>query len=123
MKRAKSACYREVVAKVNRLMEKEAFLERGYHMEDMARDCTTNRSYISQAVKEDGGGNFNAFLNRKRVLKSRSYLRKRSENGEFSYTVADVAELCGFASERTFYRAYRKVFGTTPNRHRRHEEI
>ena len=120
----KNRRYDEVYALVNRVMEEtEPYLDRMYTLDDLARECSSNRSYISRAIYRNEKLHFKSFLNRRRADRARELLLQKEENGEFSYTLADVVEISGFASERTFFRVIKRSFGRTPTEMRRDEEI
>lgn len=70
-----------------------------------------SREHLSRILHKYLLENWNAHVNRLRVRKAETLL---SQNPEI--TVLEVAYACGFESPNTFYRAYKKEFGTPPRK-------
>lgn len=56
---------------------------------------------------------FRSYLNRVRILKFTDKMQK--SGGKRGETVLKMATDCGFDSMSTFYRAYKEVYGESPN--------
>lgn len=72
-----------------------------------------NTKYLSQCIGEIPNMNFPMLLNSLRT----DHAKKLLMNGEFN--IIDIAYECGFESEQSFYRVFRKITGTTPGKYRR----
>ena len=72
-----------------------------------------NKYYISHLFAEGVGQPFNDFVNLLRLREACRYLRHTA------LPVTDVCELVGFATPRTFNRAFIKHFGTSPSEYRK----
>lgn len=72
-----------------------------------------NKYYISHLFGEGVGLPFNDFVNLLRLREACRYLRHTA------IPVSDVSELVGFATPRTFNRAFVKHFGTSPSEYRK----
>lgn len=76
----------------------------------MAKQVNCSAVYCSKIwniyIKE----NFRDYVNRRRVWQINAILQSEKNNR----TVLEIAMDCGFNSQSTFYRAYKKVYGTTP---------
>lgn len=84
---------------VDNITIKEIALKLGYAKE-----------YCSQIFNKYMGESFRQYLNRKRVEKFQQiYLAQKDE-----LSVAEIAKLCGFDCQATFYRAYKSLYGKTP---------
>ena len=68
------------------------------------------KEYCSQVFNRYMGESFRKYLNRIRIYKFQDLFR---DNGN-TMSIIEIAKLCGFDSQATFYRAYRDVYGTTP---------
>ncbi|WP_395645943.1 helix-turn-helix domain-containing protein [Terricaulis sp.] len=81
---------------------------------DLAKRLGTNTSYLSQAVNDGLGMNFNEMINRMRAAEA---ARMIETDGEASLT--QIAIDAGFSSKATFNRVFRAVYGTSPSELRR----
>ena len=68
--------------------------------------CSSSK--IQRAFSKDMNISVSAYVEQKRMELASELLLQ----GE--YTVAEVAQKCGFTSDNTFHKAYRRVFGHTP---------
>ena len=67
---------------------------------------------LSRLIKGNTGKNFNQYVNGYRV---RYAVSKLHEPGFLNkYSLNTLSDLCGFASNASFYRAFRKETDTTP---------
>ena len=70
--------------------------------------------YVSNCIGSLGSISFRTMLNSLRIEAAKNLLI-----GEPHLTVIDVALRCGFATERSFHRAFRAIVGTTPAKYRK----
>lgn len=82
---------------------------------DLARRLGTNTAYLSRAVNEGLGVNFNAFINR---MRAEEVARRMAADPE-ARDLLPLALEAGFSSKATFNRAFRMAFGVTPSEFRR----
>ncbi len=85
---------------------------------EMARAAGMSRSAFAQRFTEVTGSTPLQMVAERRMLQADRMLRTGDE------TVATIAARCGYASESSFGRAFRRTYGTTPAAARRaaHEE-
>jgi AraC-like DNA-binding protein len=81
---------------------------------ELARRLGTNTAYLSRAVNEGLGMNFNAFINRMRAEEVARRLRADPAPRDLLQLALDS----GFSSKATFNRAFRAEFGVTPSEFR-----
>ncbi len=81
---------------------------------DVARRLATNQSYLSRALNDAAGSNFNALINRMRVSAVQAALRA----GPPERDLLDLAFEAGFSSKASFNRAFRGHAGMTPSEFR-----
>ena len=81
-------------------------------VDDLAQGASLSRSYFQHIYKEIFGVSVRADIINSRLEHAKSYL----EIG--TYTVAEVAALCGYENESHFCRQFKKYIGTTPGRYR-----
>lgn len=72
--------------------------------------------YVSQLVNTVTGDNFTTYINLYRVEAVKSLIL----NPEFdNYSLLAIGLECGFSSKSTFYNAFKKITGITPNAYRK----
>ncbi|TCI84470.1 helix-turn-helix domain-containing protein [Tenacibaculum sp. M341] len=104
---------KEIYNAILKLIASEFYLEKEITLVKMAKKMNTNTSYLSKIINESYQQSFSSFINELRV----SYVLKSIENS-YEYrnlTIDHIADLAGFASSNTFYRAFKKVTGLTPS--------
>ena len=80
---------------------------------DISKSLYISRSYISHMFNGKLGIGFNDYINQLRVSEAMHFL----ELG--NHSVTDIAFLSGFSTLRTFYRAFKKVYNTTPSEYKK----
>ena len=92
-------------------MEKEKlFLQPGLSVVDLAKSIGSNRTYVSTSINTHSGKSFALFVNTYRVEYAKTIMEK---DGKLS--IAQVAEMSGFASEESFRRNFRNITGKSPS--------
>lgn len=76
-------------------------------LSDMIRLSSMSRSVFCELFKKETGLSFNAYLNRKRIQKAISYMKEGKK-------ITEIAYMCGYAEQSTFYRNFVKFTGTSP---------
>ncbi len=71
----------------------------------------TNTTYLSNAVNDFFGCNLKTLINWYRVQYAKVVLDKHI------YRLKDVPFVCGFSSKSTFYVAFKRCEGMTPNQY------
>ena len=90
----------------------EANLSGEISLDGMARALFLNKYYISKLLSERVGCNLHTDLNALRINRAQGLL------SDPALSLEDVMARCGYASERTFYRAFRAHTGLTPRQYR-----
>jgi AraC-like DNA-binding protein len=81
---------------------------------ELAKRLGTNTAYLSQAVNEGLGVNFNEMINGMRAAEA-----SRLIDTDLRATLVQIALDAGFSSKATFNRVFRAVYGTSPSEQRR----
>lgn len=68
--------------------------------------------FIAQLFKEHTGEYLYAYLEKIRMMRAQQLLVETEEKIEV------LSEKCGYASRQSFYRAFKRYFGITPNEFR-----
>lgn len=97
------------------LTKKKLYKDPNYTSRQLAKDLNTNTRYISAAVANRSGDNYNNLVNSFRLrdacrmLRSPRYAR---------FTVEEIGLLSGFSSRQAFYMAFAHAYDTTPRAYR-----
>lgn len=115
--------YRESISVDNHYFQKLDILCKEDHI---YTDCTLNREkiaeklgisagYVSQIVNTVTGDNFANYINQHRV----EAVKEMISNSEYEkYNLLTMGLESGFTSKTTFYKAFKKATGQTPNEYR-----
>lgn len=104
--------------KVCHLLESEhIYMNNDVKLEQLAKRLGTNTKYISRAINQNTGLNFNKFINLYRVNKARELIDKYQN--KISYI--DIAEKSGFRNETTFYRNFKELTKMTPREYQQRQ--
>lgn len=81
-------------------------------LEEMAERMYLSPAYFSRLFKRETGENFNSYLNRVRIEKSKKLLFHRD------LKLADIALLVGFEDQSYFTKVFKRVTGKSPLKYR-----
>ena len=90
------------------------FLEPGLSLQVLSRRYGMNHVYLSRAINEGLGCNFNSFINALRVDHAKRLI---GEEPEMSLT--QIALASGFGSKASFNRAFKQYAGLSPSQFRK----
>ncbi|MET0946173.1 MAG: helix-turn-helix domain-containing protein [Flavobacterium sp.] len=112
--------YREPITADNLYFQKLEFLCKEQHIytdstlnrEKVAEKLGISAGYVSQIVNTITGDNFANYINNYRV----EAVKEMISNSEYeNYNLLTMGLESGFTSKTTFYKAFKKVTGQTPN--------
>ena len=83
-------------------------------LESISKLCGYNTSYFCRKFKEYTGTGFIAYLNHIRLLNAANLLLSN-----YSVSVTQISEECGFNSLRHFNREFKNEFGISPSEYRK----
>lgn len=107
--------YQELVDQARKLIEREhLYTNPQLTIADLADGLNTNSKYLSQAINDLLGLSFPDFINQYRVEEARRQLLY-AENR--TLTIEAIGQLAGFRSKSSFFRAFKKMTGLTPNQY------
>lgn len=106
-----------VFKKVNELVEEEDLHKNpDLTLAELSSVVGVSSRAVSESIRYYSGSSFNNFINEFRVMDSMKLLEDESNN---HLSLEAVMSECGFASRSTFYSAFDKVCGMTPNQYRK----
>jgi AraC-like DNA-binding protein len=84
--------------------------------ERVAKNLGISTGYLSQIINEITGENFTTYINKYRV----EAVKEMILDSDFkNYSLLSIGLESGFPSKSTFYKAFKKVTGMTPNSYRK----
>lgn len=86
-------------------------------LDTLARDLFANKYQISRIFSTKIGCNLCTYINRLRIASSLNLMKEPNLN------ISDIAEKCGFSSERTFFRVFKEQCGITPKQYRQRLDV
>lgn len=92
------------------------FIEQNYSypitVEDIAVSCNLNRNYLGKLFKENTGKTLQHFLMYYRMNQAAELLKLSD------LTINEIGKRCGYQNQLHFSRAFKNIFGASPNRWR-----
>lgn len=111
---------REIFDKAVLLMERdELYLTPSYSIEDLSRDVGTNRTYMSESIRDYGSNTYCDFVNNFRVERVMRRINEEVFKGKKMLPVQELAIIGGFGCTRVMNRHFRRYIGKTPGLYRR----
>ncbi|REE02091.1 helix-turn-helix domain-containing protein [Marinoscillum furvescens] len=92
------------------------FLDPALKLDRVARGVHLSEREVSSAINTIACENFNAYINRWRIKEAKCLL---TDDSHSHFTVDAIAEMVGFANKVSFYKAFKRVTGTSPTEFRR----
>ncbi len=94
------------------MQQEKPFLSGDLTLDKLAKLLNTNRTYLSQTIKENTSSSFNDFVNEYRVDEARRMLSE----SEFEHlSIEGIANSVGFNSKSTFNKSFKQFTGITPS--------
>jgi YesN/AraC family two-component response regulator len=125
-KKIKSAAYRSLIRPdlADELYDKilgiivmqKKYKNPNYSARDLAKELKTNTRYLSAVVNSRFGMNYSCLLNEYRVNDAKYLLTDKRYAGK---KVEEISAMVGFSNRQSFYAAFYKNVGETPNGYRR----
>lgn len=91
--------------------KKQIFLRQGLKIEDVARECMSNRTYVSNCINSYYGQTFTSLVNSFRV----DYAKELILVNGSSMKLSSVCTNSGFSDDVSFIRNFKKFTGMTPS--------
>jgi AraC-like DNA-binding protein len=86
---------------VNMVEREHLYLNKDLNIWDITARLATNRTYVSRIINNEFGLNFCGFVNRYRVDHAKKLLASPKH-----YSIEEIADLSGFGSVNSLYRAF-----------------
>ena len=94
------------------VVDDQAYTNCSITVDYLSKQLRSNTKYISKAIKEETGMNFNTFINTFRIEEAKRILRDKISS---TWSLDAVAEQSGFNNTTSFFQAFKKNTGLTPS--------
>jgi YesN/AraC family two-component response regulator len=125
-KKEKQAAYRSLIRPeladelYDKIMEivviRKKYRDPNFSAKDLAKELKTNTRYLSAVVNSRFGMNYSCLLNEYRV---KDALHLLVDKRYADKNVEEISAMVGFANRQSFYAAFYKNVGETPNGYRK----
>lgn len=105
---------------LNIIVVQKKYRDPDYSAKDLAKELQTNTRYLSAVINSRFGMNYSCLLNEYRIKDALHLLTDKRYTDK---NVEEISAMVGFANRQSFYAAFYKNIGETPNGYRkRHAE-
>ncbi|MGN1217609.1 MAG: helix-turn-helix domain-containing protein [Phocaeicola sp.] len=128
-KKIKSAPYRDLIRteladelydKIYELVvTQKKYKQPNFSANDLAKLLKTNTRYLSAVVNSKFKMNFSCLLNEYRISDAKHMLADKRYAGK---NIEEISAMSGFANRQSFYAAFYRIVGITPNEYRKNHE-
>ncbi len=125
-KKSKQAAYRSLIRPeladelydkiLNIVVVQKRYKDPTYSAKQLAKDLQTNTRYLSAVVNSRFGQNYSCLLNEYRI---KDALHLMVDKRYADKTMEEISAMVGFANRQSFYAAFYKNVGETPNNYRK----
>ena len=102
----------DILSKLQQMEEKNFYLEKGLTQNQLAKKLKTNTAYLSAIINEHKGCNFNAYINRLRIMYAQEMLIH--DQHWRKYAIDDISKECGFSNRSNFSKLFLEMTLMSP---------
>ena len=125
-KKIKDAAYRNMIRAeladelydkiLHIIVVQKKYKDVNFSAKDLAKELKTNTRYLSAVINSRFGMNYSCLLNEYRI---KDALHLLIDNRYLDKNVVEISAMVGFANRQSFYAAFYKNVGETPNSYRK----
>ena len=125
-KKEKNAAYRSLIRPeladelydkiINIVVVQKKYRDPDYSAKMLAKELETNTRYLSAVINSRFGMNYSCLLNEYRI---REALHLLTDKRYAAKNIEDISTMVGFANRQSFYAAFYRIMGETPNGYRK----
>lgn len=101
---------------LNIVVMQKKYRDPNYSAKDLAKELKTNTRYLSAVVNSRFGTNYSCLLNEYRI---KDALHMLTDKRYANMNIEEISSMVGFANRQSFYAAFYKNVGETPNGYRK----
>lgn len=98
------------------IKKEKAYLNPNLGISTIAKELNISEGYVSQLINKNSDYNFNDYINNLRINEAKEML---DDNTYENYTIVAIGLEAGFNSKSSFYSAFKKFTGHTPNEYKK----
>lgn len=112
LKKLTNEIQNDILSEITKLIDDDKiYLNPKLSLQGLAKLIGISDTHLSNSINTHYGENFRSFINTKRVEEVKKRLLNESLN---KFSLLGLAKECGFNSEASFYRIFKKIEGLTP---------
>lgn len=125
-RKIKEAAYRDMIRAeladelydkiLNILVMQKKYKDPNYSAKDLAKELKTNTRYLSAVINSRFGMNYSCLVNEYRIKDAMHLLVDKRYADK---NIEEISALVGFSNRQSFYAAFYKNVGETPNGYRK----
>ena len=129
-RKIKEAAYRDMIRAeladelydkvLNILVVQKKYKDPNYSAKDLAKELKTNTRYLSAVINSRFGMNYSCLVNEYRIKEALHLLVDKRYADK---NVEEISTMVGFANRQSFYAAFYKNVGETPNGYRKKNAV
>ena len=125
-KKDKQAAYRTLIRAeladelfdkiLNIIVVEKRYREQTFSAKDLATELQTNTRYVSAVINSRFNMNFSCLINEYRIKEA---LHRMVDKRYSNETIEEISSAVGFSNRQSFYAAFYRIMGETPNSYRK----
>ncbi len=101
---------------LNIVVVEKRYRDPDFSAKELAKELDTNTRYISAVINSRFNMNFSCLLNEYRIKEA---LHRMVDKRYAHETIEEISAAVGFSNRQSFYAAFYRIMGETPNTYRR----
>ena len=101
---------------LNMIVVEKRYRDPSFSAKELAKELETNTRYISAVINSRFNMNFSCLLNEYRVKEA---LHRMTDKRYADETIEEISAVVGFSNRQSFYAAFYRIMGETPNSYRK----
>ena len=98
------------------ILERRLYLNPKLSLKLISKQTNLSEGYLSQIINSNTDNNFNEYINNMRVENA---IKLLLDDDYFKYTITAIGLESGFNTKTSFYNAFKKITGHTPNNYKK----
>ena len=101
---------------LNMIVVEKRYRDPSSSAKELAKELDTNTRYISAVINSRFNMNFSCLLNEYRIKEA---LHRMTDKRYADETIEEISAVVGFSNRQSFYAAFYRIMGETPNSYRK----
>ena len=128
-KKEKNATYRSLIRAeladelyekiLNIIVIEKRYRNKEFSAKELANELDTNTRYISAVINSRFNTNFSCLVNEYRIKEA---LHRMTDKRYTEMTIEEIGNVVGFSNRQSFYAAFYRIMGETPNNYRKRHQ-